>query len=95
MSASGGPRWRRPAALLLALAAGTSGLAGCEYADDVGLAPAAVSPSAAAHRDAPPADRDAPPADRGNRPATDYLRMLHNSVVDYLDTDPESEIKLP
>ncbi|MDQ0819711.1 hypothetical protein QFZ79_002002 [Arthrobacter sp. V4I6] len=59
MSAAVGPRWRRQAALLLALAAGTSGLAGCEYADDVGLAPAAVSPSASSGPDAPQAPRDA------------------------------------
>jgi hypothetical protein len=59
MSAAGGQRWRRQAALLVALAAGTSGLAGCEYADDVGMAPAAVSPSAPAGPDAPRASRDA------------------------------------
>ena len=33
----GGLRWRRHPALLVALAAGTAGLAGCQYADDVGL----------------------------------------------------------
>lgn len=48
MSALGGPRLRRRAALLVALAAG---LAGCQYADDVGLAPT-VPDTAQTQRDA-------------------------------------------
>lgn len=42
MSATGGTHWTGRAAVVLALAA--AGLAGCEYADDVGLSPAASSP---------------------------------------------------
>lgn len=59
MSAAGGPRWRRLAALLVAVAAGASGLAACQYADDVGMAPAAVSPSSPAAPDARQSPRDA------------------------------------
>ena len=46
MSATGGKHWTDRTALLLAVAAVAAGLAGCEYADDVGLSPAASGPSA-------------------------------------------------
>ena len=46
MSATGGQHWTGRTALLLAVAAVAAALAGCEYADDVGLPPAAAGPSA-------------------------------------------------
>ena len=46
MSATGGTRWKVRVALLLAAASVAAGLAGCEYADDVGPSPAGASPSA-------------------------------------------------
>ncbi len=48
MSAARGLRGTRRAALALVLAVGASGLAGCEYADDVGLDDAAATPTARA-----------------------------------------------
>lgn len=46
MSATGGMHWTRRTALLLTAGAVAAGLAGCEYADDVGPSQAAAGPSA-------------------------------------------------
>ncbi|KQN84511.1 hypothetical protein [Arthrobacter sp. Leaf69] len=46
MSATGGTHWKVRTALLLTAGAVAAGLAGCEYADDVGTVPAAAGPSA-------------------------------------------------
>lgn len=51
MSSAGGPRGTLRAVLTLVLAVAASGLAGCEYADDVGMDAAAASPPA---RTSPP-----------------------------------------
>ena len=45
MPAPGGTHWTRRTALLLTAGAVAAGLAGCEYADDVGPSPAAAGPS--------------------------------------------------
>ena len=45
MSATGGMHWTRRTALLLTAGAVAAGLAGCEYADDVGPSPAAAGAS--------------------------------------------------
>lgn len=46
MVATGGMHWMVRTSLMLAVAAVAASLAGCAYADDVGLSPAAAGPSA-------------------------------------------------
>lgn len=54
MAATGGRHLTVRTALLLAVAAIAAPLAGCAYADDVGLSPAAAGPSARPHPAGPP-----------------------------------------
>ncbi|MET4094040.1 hypothetical protein [Arthrobacter sp. UYCu712] len=82
MSAARGLRGTRRAALALALAVGAPGLAGCEYADDVGLDAAAASPTA---RTSPP--RAPLPTQEPELVATEARNMAELDRI--LGTGPE------
>ena len=77
MSANGDTQWRRIAALPLPAVLAVMVLAGCEYADDVGLSPAAVSPAAASHLTGTPLPSlDAQPDITEARNMTELQRLL-------------------
>jgi hypothetical protein len=85
MSATGGTHRARRTAVLLAVAAVAAGLAGCEYADDVGTLPAASSaPSRSQPAKAPLPTRDPEVVAAETRNLLDLGTVLDGASEGYL-----------